>query len=55
VVSWPSFPPGFVLQSSTDINGPYENYSGTIFTDGAESKAVVPLDSSQRFFHLVKP
>ena len=55
VVSWPSFPPGFVLQSSTDINGPYQNYPGTIFTEGAESKAVVPLGSSQRFFQLVKP
>ena len=55
VVSWPRFPLGFVLQSSTDINGPYQNYPGTIFTDGAESKAVVPLGSSQRFFHLVKP
>jgi len=55
IVSWPSFPPGYVLQSSTDINGPYQNYTGSIFTEGSQFKAAVPFCSSQKFFHLFKP
>ena len=55
VVSWPSFSPGYVLQSSTNVTGPYENYTGSIVVQGNNLTAEVPLDSAQKFFRLFQP
>jgi hypothetical protein len=54
IVSWPSFSPGYVLQSATDVTGPYENYTGNIVVQGNYLTAEVPLDSAQKFFRLFK-
>ena len=54
IISWPSFPPGFVLQAANNVAGPYENYTGSIVTQGSYTTAEVPLDSPQRFFRLSK-
>lgn len=55
IVSWPSFSPGYVLQSSTSVTGPYENYTGSIAVQGNNLTADVPLDSAHKFFRLFKP
>jgi Concanavalin A-like lectin/glucanases superfamily/Immunoglobulin domain len=55
LVSWPSFSPGYVLQSSTNVTGPYENYTGSIVVQGNNLTAEVPPDSSQKFFRLFHP
>ena len=55
IVSWPSFSPGYVLQSATNVAGPYENYTGNIVVQGNNLAAEVPLDSAQKFFRLHKP
>jgi hypothetical protein len=54
-LSWASISPGWLLQVSTNINGPYENYTGTIFFEANQSKAAVPIGASPKFFQLVKP
>ena len=55
VVSWPSFSPGYVLQSSTNVTGPYENYTGSIVVLGNNLTAELPPDSAQKFFRLFQP
>jgi hypothetical protein len=55
IVSWPSFSPGYGLQSSTNVTGPYVNYTGSIVVQGNNLTAEVPLDSAQKFFRLFKP
>ncbi len=55
VVSWPSFSPGYVLQSSTNVTGPYVNYAGSIVVQGNNLTAELPPDSAQKFFRLFQP
>jgi hypothetical protein len=55
IVSWPSFPPGYVLQTATDINGPYSDYTGPTYPTGNNLNAPVPLGPEQQFFKLSKP
>ncbi|MDB6036117.1 MAG: C-terminal target protein [Verrucomicrobiales bacterium] len=55
VVSWPSFSPGYVLQSATNVSGPYDRYTGNILVQGSQLTAEVPPGSAQRFFRLFKP
>ena len=55
IVSWPSFPPGYVLQCSGDVAGPYTNYTGSIFPQGSNLIAPVPIGPTQKFFQLFKP
>jgi hypothetical protein len=55
IISWPSFPPGYVLQSANAISGPYLNYTNTIYPEGNLLKAAVPLNGPYRFFQLIKP
>ena len=54
LVSWSMYPRS-VLQSSTDIAGPYQNYTGSIFSEGAQYKAAIPLYAPTKFFRLVNP
>jgi hypothetical protein len=54
-LSWTSISPGWLLQVSSNINGPYENYTGTIFFEANQSKAAVSIGASPKFFQLVKP
>jgi hypothetical protein len=55
IISWPSFPPGYVLQSANNIAGPYLNYTNTVYPEGNLLKAAVPLNGPYRFFQLFKP
>jgi hypothetical protein len=55
LLSWPSFPPGYRLQTASDINGPYSDYSGVVFPEANLFKAAVPIGPSQKFFQLFKP
>jgi len=52
IVSWPSLPPGYVLQTSPNVAGPYVNYSGSIYGNGNNFIAPVPTGSSNSFFRL---
>jgi hypothetical protein len=55
-VSWPSFPPGYVLQSAPIVDGPYQNVTTTPASEGANLWLAFPSDDpAQRFFRLVKP
>ena len=55
IVSWPSFPSGYVLQCSGSVTGPYTNYTGSIFPQGNNLIAPVPIGPAQKFFQLFKP
>ena len=55
IVSWPNYPPGYVLQCSSDLAGPYEPYTGSIFSEASQFKAAVPLMPPQKFFRLQRP
>jgi hypothetical protein len=55
IVSWPSFPGGYVLQASGQVQGPYTNYTGSVFTEGGNFIAPVPIGPAQKFFQLFKP
>ncbi len=55
IVSWPSFPPGYVLQCSGNVAGPYTNYTGSIYPQGSTLIAPVPIGPTQKFFQLFKP
>jgi hypothetical protein len=55
IVSWPNFPPDYTLQCSSNLTGPYEPYTGSIFSEASQLKADVPLASPQKFFRLVRP
>lgn len=55
-VSWPSFPPGYVLQSAPKVDGPYQTVTNTPATDGAKMWLAFPSDDpAQSYFRLVKP
>ncbi len=55
IVSWPKFPAGYVLQGSSKITGPYQDYTGSIFIEANQFSAAVPLCSPEQFFRVVKP
>ena len=57
IVSWPAYPPDYVLQFATNVAGPYSNYTGPIFTLGTYYIAPVPLGSMGMFpvFRLLAP
>jgi hypothetical protein len=55
LVSWPSFSPGYVLQSAPEVTGLYETYTGPIAVEGNAFTANVPLEAGRRFFRLFKP
>lgn len=55
IVSWPGFPAGYVLQSASDVNGPYQEYTGKISVDAGTVSAAVPVGSRTQFFRLVQP
>ncbi len=55
IVSWPSFPPGYVLQCAGSVGGPFTNYTGSIFSEGSKLIAPVPIGPTQKFFQLFKP
>ena len=55
IVSWPGFPTGYVLQCSGNVAGPYTNYTGSIFPQGSNLIAPVPIGPAQKFFQLFKP
>jgi hypothetical protein len=54
-LTWPSFPPGFMLRTSNNVQGPYLDYTGKIFQDGSNFVAPVPAGPVETFFELVKP
>ena len=55
VISWPIFPPGYVLQSAGAAEGPYLDYGRSIFIEGDHYVAPVPIGPRQRFFRLFRP
>ncbi|MCX6922658.1 MAG: hypothetical protein NT154_05500, partial [Verrucomicrobia bacterium] len=55
IASWPSFPPGSVLQWATNVTGPYENYPGSNYLQGTDFIAPVPVSGTSRFFRLYTP
>lgn len=55
IVSWPASASDYALQSSTNANGPYAAYTGTISTVGNEFNATVPVGPARAFFRLWKP
>jgi hypothetical protein len=55
LISWPKFPTGFTLRWSSNVTGPYEVYTGTVFVEGNQCSAAVPLCAPQKFFQLSKP
>lgn len=55
IVSWPKFPAGYVLRCSANVSGPYQDYTGSIFTEANQINAVVPFCVPQKFFQLVRP
>jgi hypothetical protein len=55
IVSWPSFTPGYALQCSGSVDGPYTNYTGDTFPQDDNLIAPVPIGPAQKFFRLFKP
>jgi len=55
IVSWPSFPAGYVLQVATNVDGPYTDYVGAIYTAPEGLIAPVPTRSTRQYFRLIKP
>lgn len=54
LLTWPSSPVGFVLESATEVGGAYTNYLGApVQTNGIWS-VLVPTSDQQRFFRLRK-
>jgi hypothetical protein len=54
-ITWPNFPPGYLLQWAGNVDGPYESYTGPIFTQGNNFMAPVTLGPAQKFFRLFQP
>jgi Concanavalin A-like lectin/glucanases superfamily/Immunoglobulin domain len=58
LVSWPSFPPGFVLQSASSLQQPpvWTAVTNTIVPAGDQNQVAVPAESpSSLVFRLIKP
>jgi hypothetical protein len=55
IVSWPSFPTGYVLQSAPTLNGEYKTVTNTPYADGNNLWLPFTFGPSQSFFKLVKP
>lgn len=55
IVSWPASASNYVLQSSTNVNGPYQIYTGSVSTVSNKLNATVPVGLPSTFFRLLKP
>ncbi len=55
IVSWPSSPAGYLLQSAGMVTGPYMDYLGSANPQGPNVVATVPLGTTNTFFRLHKP
>jgi hypothetical protein len=55
ILTWPSFPPGFVLQSADHVEGPYQNVSRTPIAEDDMLKLAIPAGEAQRYYRLIKP
>lgn len=55
ILSWPAFPPGYVLQRATAATGPYVTVTDTPVAEGGQFKLALPTDPAERYFRLVKP
>ncbi|MCL5097161.1 MAG: immunoglobulin domain-containing protein [Candidatus Omnitrophica bacterium] len=57
LVTWPSFPPGYVLQGAPGLEEPanWNPITNNITSEGGINKAAVPAASGNNFFRLVKP
>jgi hypothetical protein len=55
LLSWPSFPPGYVLQASSHVDGPYTNVTKAPITENGINYMTVPIKQDQLYFRLVGP
>lgn len=56
LLTWPSFPPGYIVQSAPSPDGPWTNYTeDTPVAAGDSFKLTVPAGDEPQYFRLVKP
>jgi hypothetical protein len=55
MLSWPTFPPGYVLQGSTSVSGPYVTVTNTPVVEGGLFTVALPISQGDSFFRVVKP
>lgn len=53
LVSWPAFPPGFILQCAVDVEGPYTNVTTAPVTVDGINTLVVPASEGQKYYRLI--
>jgi hypothetical protein len=56
-LSWPTLPPGYVLQSSTNLSGTavWSNVTNTPSLDNSKYNVFLPASGTKSIFRLVKP
>jgi hypothetical protein len=57
VVSWPTSPAGFILQSAPSLNSPisWQNVAAASLLSNAMNNVALPVSSSMQFFRLSRP
>ena len=54
-ISWQKLPPGFILRWASNLQGPFEDFTGSVTLEGNQYSACVPVCASAKYFRLVKP
>jgi Concanavalin A-like lectin/glucanases superfamily len=54
IVSWPTFPPGYKLQSSPTVDGTYEDVTAAPVVDNGINRLAVPLEGPEKFYRLLQ-
>lgn len=55
LLTWPAFPPGYRLQASANVAGPYEDVAEQPRVEGGIAALTVVLGPQQKFYRLFKP
>jgi hypothetical protein len=56
-LSWPTLPPGYVLQASTNVGGTpiWGNVTNTPFLENSKYNVFLPASGQKYFYRLTKP
>jgi hypothetical protein len=54
-LSWPYSDNGYSVETAPTVEGPWTTSDVTPFLQGGQNSAVIPADSDQQYFRLVKP
>jgi hypothetical protein len=55
MLSWPTFPPGYVLQAASNAAGPYVTVTNTPTVEGGQFTVALPINQAESFFRIVRP